>query len=82
MSRVDHAIFNQQLWEHNDLECCQIILSLMFECSVIPSKEVTLTSVCLGSGISAKVYSGRYSGMDVAVEIFNEQADLDNYVDV
>ena len=54
----------------------------MFECSVIPSKEVTLTSVCLGSGISAKVYSGRYSGMDVAVEIFNEQADLDNYVDV
>ena len=53
----------------------------MFECSVIPSKEVTLTSVCLGSGISAKVYSGRYSGMDVAVEIFNEQADLDDYVD-
>ena len=53
----------------------------MFECSVIPSKEVTLTSVCLGSGISAKVYSGRYSGMDVAVKVFNEQADLEDYVD-
>ena len=53
----------------------------MFEYSVIPSKEVTLSSLCLGSGISAKVYSGRYSGMDVAVEIFNEQADLDDYVD-
>ena len=48
---------------------------------VLPSEDVTLTSVCLGSGISAKVYSGRYSGMDVAVKVFNEQADLEDYVD-